>query len=190
MLVEVVYFTGLSMIWRSKIRFEMAIRLPDTTKPNWHFWTFVALSVITGRVYGDTILVKHNLSVMNASTCYSCKTGEANFPCLDQSVESVEQKVWETAVAAQSLCFLRAFAWMWDWGVRLMKAIVSTSSAAWVMAFGKQAVFCCGLPGTGAGCHGTASPPWLIGEERGGGAKPAAAAATAVSYQWEASHSH
>lgn len=42
--------------------------------------------------------------------------------------------------------------WMHGWGVRPMKPIVFTSSAAWVMAFGKQAVFCCGLlHGSGAG---------------------------------------
>lgn len=59
-------------------------------------------------------------------------------------------------------------------GVDLMQPIVSTSSAAWVMASWKQELFCSDLLGSRVGCRGTASPLWLIGEkggEKGGGGR-------------------
>ena len=136
--------------------------------------------------------------------CHKClhalktRDGRGSLSWLYRTIKSIEQKLWETAVGAHGLCFLLAFAWMWGLGVDLMQAIVSTSSAAWVMAFWKQAVFCSGLLGSRVGCHGTASPFWLIGGEGGGaagrrrrrrrrGVKPVAT--TAVCYQQEASHS-
>lgn len=105
-------------------------------------------------------------TVINVSTRWSHRKG--SFSWLYQSIKLIEQKLWETAVGAQGLCFLLPFGWMWGLGVDLMQPIVSTSSAAWVMAFWKQAVFCSGLLGSRVGCHGTASPFWLIGWEGGG----------------------
>ena len=139
--------------------------------------------------------------------CHKClhapktQDGRGSLSWLYRTIKSIEQKLWETAVGAHGLCFLLAFGWMWGLGVDLMQAIVSTSSAAWVMAFWKQAVFCSGLLGSRVGCHDTASPFWLIGGEGGGaagrrrrrrrrrrrGVKPVAT--TAVCYQQEASRS-
>ncbi len=96
--------------------------------------------------------------------CHKClhvlkmQDGRGSFSWFYQTIKSIKQKLWETAVPAQGLCFLLAFGWMWGLGVDLMQAIVSTSSAVWVMAFWKQAVFCSGLLGSRVGCHGTASP--------------------------------
>lgn len=95
--------------------------------------------------------------------------GKANVPGFYQTVKSIEQQ-WETAVGARGLCFLLAFGWMQALGVDPMQAIVSTSSAAWVMAFWKQALFCSGHHGSRVGCHGTASPFSLTGGEGGGAA--------------------
>lgn len=106
--------------------------------------------------------------------CHKClhmlklQDGNGSFSWLYRTIKSMGQKLWETAVSAQGLCFLLGFGWMWGLGVDLMQPIVSTSSAAWVMAFWKQAVFCSGLLGSRVGCHCTASPLWLMGGEGGG----------------------
>lgn len=65
--------------------------------------------------------------------------------CCCQAKKSFGTETVRDWCCVQGLCFLVAFGWMWGLAVDLMQPIVSTSSAAKVMASWKQAGFCCGL---------------------------------------------
>lgn len=86
---------------------------------------------------------------------------------LSQTVTLIGTKSVREWWRRAGLMFPGSFGWMWALGVDLLKPIVSTSSAASVMSFWKQAGFCCGLLRSRVGCRDTASPPLV--DRMGGG---------------------